>query len=63
MDSYPDTSEELSELLSSAQKLVIASMQSKGDETLKAKSDEKLVAIKAVINGFEYVEKLTNDED
>ncbi|VDN41879.1 unnamed protein product [Gongylonema pulchrum] len=63
VEKYPDTTAQLSDLLTSAQKLVITKMQQKGDENLEVKLEEKLMAIKAALNGFEYVEKTTIDED
>ncbi|VDK70142.1 unnamed protein product [Litomosoides sigmodontis] len=57
----PKTSAELTELLASSQKMVISSMQAKDDVSLIAKLNEKLVALIAAVNGFEYVEKPTVD--
>uniref|UniRef100_A0A915PJ19 Conserved oligomeric Golgi complex subunit 2 n=1 Tax=Setaria digitata TaxID=48799 RepID=A0A915PJ19_9BILA len=57
VENHPETTAPLVELLTSSQKAVIASMQSKGDLNLMAKLDEKMIALKAMINGFEYVEK------
>ncbi|MCP9264838.1 E3 ufm1-protein ligase 1-like protein [Dirofilaria immitis] len=57
VEKHPETSTELAELLTSFQKMVISSMRSKEDINLMAKLNEKLVALIAAINGFEYAEK------
>ncbi|VDK61992.1 unnamed protein product [Onchocerca ochengi] len=62
VEKHPETSTELAELLTSFQKMVISSIQSKDDVNLMAKLNEKLVALMAAVNGFEYVEKPTVDD-
>ncbi|CAG9540221.1 unnamed protein product, partial [Cercopithifilaria johnstoni] len=57
VESHPETSAELSELLISSQKMVISSRHAKDDVNLMTKLNEKLVALIAAVNGFEYVEK------
>lgn len=62
MEKHPETSAELAELLTSFQKMVISSVHSKDDVNLMAKLNEKLVALMAAVNGFEYVDKPMVDE-
>lgn len=62
MEKHPETSAELAELLTSSQKMVISSVHSKDDVNLMAKLNEKLVALMAAVNGFEYVDKPMVDE-
>lgn len=57
MERNPKTNTELAELLTSSQKMVISSMQAKDDVSLITKLNEKLMALIAAVNGFEYVEK------
>ncbi|EJW71376.1 hypothetical protein WUBG_17717, partial [Wuchereria bancrofti] len=57
VEKHPETSVELAELLTSSQKMIISSMHSKDDINLTAKLNEKLLALIAAVNGFEYLEK------
>uniref|UniRef100_A0A0R3RQ74 E3 UFM1-protein ligase 1 homolog n=1 Tax=Elaeophora elaphi TaxID=1147741 RepID=A0A0R3RQ74_9BILA len=62
VEKHPETSAELAELLTSSQKMVISSMHSKDDVNLMTKLNEKLRALMAAVNGFEYVEKPIADD-
>ncbi|KAK6108158.1 hypothetical protein QQG55_31030 [Brugia pahangi] len=57
VEKHPETSVELAELLTSSQKMIISSMHLKDDVNLTAKLNEKLLALIAAVNGFEYLEK------
>ncbi|VDN06125.1 unnamed protein product [Thelazia callipaeda] len=56
VEKHPGTDIELIGLLISFQKMVITNIQSKGETNLTARLDEKLLALKAAVNGFEYIE-------
>uniref|UniRef100_A0A1I7VDW5 E3 UFM1-protein ligase 1 homolog n=1 Tax=Loa loa TaxID=7209 RepID=A0A1I7VDW5_LOALO len=62
VEKHPETSPELAELLTSSQKMIVWSMHSKDDADLTAKLNEKLTALMATVNGFEYLEKPIVDD-
>ncbi|KAL3985346.1 hypothetical protein ACH3XW_38255 [Acanthocheilonema viteae] len=55
VERHPKTNAELAELLTSSQKMIILSMHAKDDVNLMTKLNEKLVALIAAVNGFDYV--------